>query len=92
MNAKETKQNIDCPRCKGFIPSNETPGFYCGAISRADNVTEVCSACGEEEAMEQWEYKFVTPAKHWPVVSDRHDERVTIEFNKIVATLSSDEV
>jgi len=92
MNAKEKKQNIDCPRCKGFIPSNETPGFYCGAISRADNMTEVCSACGEEEAMEDWEYKFVTPVKNWPVVSVRENQRVNIEFEKIVATLSSDEV
>lgn len=41
-----------CPRCAGFIPSNERPGAYRGALSRTDNETEVCSACGDVESFE----------------------------------------
>lgn len=39
-----------CPRCGDFIPSAEDAGRYPGATSRADNQTEVCSACGVWEA------------------------------------------
>jgi len=40
-----------CPICDGAIPNNETPGAYPGALSRFDNETEVCSACGSAEAL-----------------------------------------
>ena len=40
-----------CPRCDGFIPSNDCPGLYPGAISRVDNETEICSNCGVSEAI-----------------------------------------
>lgn len=40
-----------CPRCEGYIPNNMTPGLYPGALSRTDDKTEICSACGEEEAL-----------------------------------------
>lgn len=40
-----------CPRCDGYIPNNDTPGAYPGALSRADNKTEVCSQCGYDEAL-----------------------------------------
>jgi hypothetical protein len=40
-----------CPVCQGYIPNNETPGAYMGAISRKDNKTEICSQCGLTEAM-----------------------------------------
>jgi len=40
-----------CPKCDGFIPNNETPGAYMGALSREDNKTEICSACGVAEAL-----------------------------------------
>ena len=40
-----------CPRCDGYIPNNDTPGLYPGALSRLDNETEVCSACGQNEAL-----------------------------------------
>ena len=42
-----------CPRCGHYIPNDETPGAYPGAISRFDNATEVCSQCGIDEAMLQ---------------------------------------
>ena len=44
-----------CPRCQGFIPNNDTPGAYPGAISRLDNKTEICSECGSIEAMLDWQ-------------------------------------
>jgi len=43
-----------CPKCSGYIPNNETPGAYSGAISRVDNKTEICSACGTQEALESF--------------------------------------
>lgn len=48
------KHTIDapiCPRCGGYIPSNDRPGEYMGAISRVDRRTEICSKCGRDEAM-----------------------------------------
>jgi hypothetical protein len=39
-----------CPLCDGFIPNNEQPGEYPGALSRRDNKTEICSECGVREA------------------------------------------
>ncbi len=43
-----------CPKCAGYIPSNKNPGEYPGAISRRDNTTEICSACGTMEALEDF--------------------------------------
>ena len=43
-----------CPTCDGYIPNNETPGAYPGALSRRDNLTEVCSECGLTEAIEDF--------------------------------------
>lgn len=50
FNADE-KMGPICPICKGFIPNNEQPGAYMGAISRVDNKTEICSQCGRDEAL-----------------------------------------
>lgn len=47
-----------CPRCSGFIPNNETPGAYPGALSRLDNKTEICSDCGGEEAVLDWQNRL----------------------------------
>ena len=44
-------ENHVCPRCGGGVPNDSTPGAYPGALSRFDNETEICSACGTEEAM-----------------------------------------
>jgi hypothetical protein len=43
-----------CPSCNGWIPNNENPGAYPGALSRLDNKTEICSACGEREALQDY--------------------------------------
>lgn len=56
-----------CPRCGGQIPNSRTPGAYPGAMSRADNATEVCSACGYDEAMRAFSGKGVQPVDEWPV-------------------------
>jgi len=45
-----------CPRCKGPIPCAEHEGKYPGALSRRDNKTEICSACGMAEALEDAGY------------------------------------
>ena len=57
-----------CPRCLGAIPNNAQPGAYPGALSRVDNVTEVCSACGTEEALEQFMHDgMMVPMSMWPI-------------------------
>lgn len=43
-----------CPTCDGYIPNNDNPGAYPGALSRRDNKTEVCSECGMTEALEDF--------------------------------------
>lgn len=46
-----------CPNCK-----KEYTGY--GAISRKDNTTEICSKCGEKEAIESFnKYKKENPGK-----------------------------
>lgn len=54
-----------CPRCGGFIPNDVTPGAYPGALSRTDNLTEVCSECGTIEALEQFFAGNLTPQSAW---------------------------
>jgi hypothetical protein len=43
-----------CPRCGGGIPTDAQRSRYPGAISRWDNATQVCSRCGQEEALLQF--------------------------------------
>lgn len=56
-----------CPRCD-YTAKLSDP-FYkgYGAISRADNKTQICSNCGVEEGYEQFIYGEVTPKSAWPV-------------------------
>ena len=62
-----------CPRCHGHIPNNEHPGAYAGALSRVDNTTEICSACGTEEALQQYSQQTLTPISEWPVTREKED-------------------
>lgn len=48
-----------CPRCGGGIPNDQDRGKYPGALSRFDNRTQVCSACGVKEAI--WQYSQSDP-------------------------------
>jgi hypothetical protein len=56
-----------CPRCLGWVPNNETPGAYPGALSRADNKTEICSECGSNEALQDFLEGGCTPKESWPI-------------------------
>lgn len=55
-----------CPRCHGQIPNNEHPGAYRGALSRFDNTTEICSACGTEEALLDFQGDVLSGPDQWP--------------------------
>jgi hypothetical protein len=47
--------NLVCPRCSRFVPNNETPGAYPGAMTRwGGRQIEICSQCGQDEAMAQF--------------------------------------
>lgn len=54
-----------CPRCGGYIPNDSQPGAYPGAMSRLDNRTEICSACGTTEAMEDFLGAGIMPKELW---------------------------
>lgn len=56
-----------CPRCMGLIPNDREPGAYPGARSRLDSSIEICSACGTEEALQQFFGTGATPVAEWPI-------------------------
>ena len=47
----ETHPKGLCPICSGPIPNEKHRGKYPGALSRWDNKSEICSACGTAEAL-----------------------------------------
>lgn len=47
-----------CPRCAGPMPGHP------GALSRFDNMTEVCSGCGQNEALYQMFWGDVPNFEH----------------------------
>lgn len=49
-----------CPRCEGEMSRY-------GALSRADNETQVCDDCGLEEAIEALHLGAPTPKTKWPI-------------------------
>jgi RNA polymerase subunit RPABC4/transcription elongation factor Spt4 len=52
-----------CPRCAVRL----LPFGYPGALSRVDNKTEICSECGQEEALSQWAGFTLGPTESWPI-------------------------
>jgi len=57
-----------CPRCGDPIPNAAYRGQYAGAISRTDDMTEVCSGCGVDEALSRIVEKgSLISQDHWPV-------------------------
>lgn len=60
---KDYDERLMCPRCRVEL----LPLGYPGALSRTDNKTEVCSACGTAEAMEDWLDGGCRPQSSWPV-------------------------
>ena len=47
----ESERGPVCPICYNYIPNNQTPGAYPGALARYDNETEICSECGTAEGL-----------------------------------------
>ena len=40
-----------CARCGGGVPSDQHRGEFAGVMSRFDNETYICTACGRDEAV-----------------------------------------
>ena len=85
-----------CPRCEGFIPSNAQRGQYMGALSRHtrkedDAPIEICSACGNEEAMEQHFENKMTDIKDWPVSTHSAMERLMEAFTSEIGAEDEEE-
>ena len=59
MNYNEKQDDNTCPRCLGSIVGDP-------AVSRTDNVTDICSPCGQTEAMEAFIYKTIKTQEMWP--------------------------
>ena len=59
MKSDEKEKDITCPRCLGNIE-----GYP--AISRTDNKTDICTPCGQTEAMEDYIYKTIKTQEMWP--------------------------
>ena len=59
MNLDDDEDDNACPRCL-----REIVGYP--AISRTDNVTGICSPCGQTEAMEAFIYKTIKTQAMWP--------------------------
>ena len=74
IHSKQIDMGV-CPRCEGLIPSNERHKQYMGAISRLTRSKgrsiEICSDCGNEEAMQEHFEGFATPIKDWPIMTDK---------------------
>lgn len=76
--AEERTDHDKCPRC-GI---RNLPPTYPGALSRADNATEICSPCGLIEAMQQWTTNgMLIPVTGWPTHDSdiSMDERLQVE-------------
>ena len=60
-----------CPRC-GEYPVY-TDGFHrgMGARSRVDNKTQICSECGVEEAMDDFQGYKLARIEMWPLSDAR---------------------
>lgn len=57
-----------CPRCLGFIPSNQTPGACSGETSRTDDETKICDSCCLHEEYEILQLGNATRQALWPNV------------------------
>ncbi len=75
IHSKQIDMGV-CPRCEGLIPSNDKHKQYVGAISRLTRSPrgrsiEICSDCGNEEAMQEHFEGFATPVKDWPIMTEQ---------------------
>ncbi len=53
-NPKLSDYGGPCPRCEGLVSNEHYKGQFSGALSRLDNETYICSACGTDEGMFQF--------------------------------------
>jgi hypothetical protein len=60
---KPYMQSVLCPRCAVRL----LPMGYPGALSRVDNHTEICSECGQDEALLQWAGHTLGGTDTWPL-------------------------
>ena len=70
------KKDIQCPRCLGKME-----GFP--ALSRTDNETDICSPCGQTEAMEQFVYDTIKTQDMWPTDEGFVKESYWNKMNKL---------
>jgi len=57
------QEALYCPRCAVRL----LPFGYPGALSRVDNKTEICSECGQDEALSQWAGFKLGGTETWPI-------------------------
>jgi len=65
-----------CPRCLGQIE-----GYP--AVSRTDDATEICSPCGQTEAMESFMYEVVKTQDMWPTYEGFAKKSYWNKMNKL---------
>lgn len=66
-----SEHTVLCPRCQtnSFVPYGvvmSEPGDR-PALSRTDNKTYICSACGTDEALLDWAGASLLPPSEWPI-------------------------
>ena len=59
-------KEVMCPRCEHLIPSDRVTGMKSGMLSRWDDLTEICFACGRHEAILQRNGRAAIRAE-WPI-------------------------
>ena len=81
MKADYEKEHIQCPRCLGIIE-----GYP--ALSRTDDETEICSPCGQTEAMEGFIYKTIKTQDMWPTHEGFVKESYWNKMNKLTGMIT----
>jgi hypothetical protein len=72
----DENKDVQCPRCLGKME-----GFP--ALSRTDNKTDICSPCGQTEAMEAFIYKTIKTQDMWPTHEGFVKESYWNKMNKL---------
>jgi len=75
------KEHIQCPRCLGIIE-----GYP--AVSRTDNLTDICSPCGQTEAMEDFIYNTIKTQDMWPTHEGFAKQSYWNKMNKLTGMIT----
>ena len=81
MNTDYEKEHIQCPRCLGTIE-----GYP--AVSRTDNRTDICSPCGQTEAMEDFIYNTIKTQDMWPTHEGFAKQSYWNKMNKLTGMIT----